>query len=109
MRMVSAVAMMRCRDRRAGGVMRCVVGRRSVRDTGRRRPGYVAHAIVHGARVQCRRLLLNHEGPGREDRGNRATTRGPQHYKNYDYLVAPATPARCAGRPGEIIESGKSA
>jgi len=43
-------------------------------------------AIVHGARMQCRRLLLNHEGPGRKDCGDCATTRGPQHYNNYDYL-----------------------
>jgi hypothetical protein len=95
MRMVPVIAVTRC----PGGVVGCVVGPRSVRDGGRRGPGHVGDAIVHGARVQCRRLLLNHEGPGREDRGKRATTRGPQHCEEYYWRLARPGPAVCSSNP----------
>jgi hypothetical protein len=107
--MVPRVAVSSRRDRRAVGVVRCGIGRRRLRNAGRRRPNRVGNAVVHGARMQCCWLLLNHEGPGREDRGDRATTRCPDHYEYYDWLLASATPARCVRRTLEIIEPGRSA
>jgi len=109
LRMVPVIAVTSRRFRRAVGVVRWVVERSDVRIAGRRRPTRVDNAIVHGARMQCRRLLLNHEGPGREDRGDRATTRGPHHCEDYYWLVALPAPARCVQRTLEVTEPGRSA
>jgi hypothetical protein len=107
-RMVSGVAVSSRRGRRAV-VVRGRIGRSRLRTAGRRRPNRVGNTIVHRARMQCRWLLLDYEGPGRKDRGDRATTRSPHHCKNYDWLLVLATPARCVRRPLEIIEPGRSA
>ena len=107
-RMVAVIAVTSGRSRCAGGVVRRG-GRSRVRDVAGRRPNRVGDAVVHGTRMQRRWLLLNHEGPGRKDRGDCATTRRPHHLKNYDWLLASATPARCVRRALEIIEPGTSA
>jgi len=77
--MVPGVAVTSGCVRRAGRVVRCGIGRSRVRNAHRRRPNRVGNTIVHRARMQCRWLLLDYEGPGRKDRGDRATTRSPHH------------------------------
>lgn len=91
--MVPVIAVTSRLARRAIGVVRGAVRRTGVRHADRRRPDRVRDAVVHGARMQCRWLLLNHEGPGREDRGDRATTRGPLHCDDYYRLAARIAPA----------------
>ena len=78
-RMVPGVAVTSGCVRRAGRVVRCGIGRSRVRNAHRCRPNRVGNTIVHRARMQCRWLLLDYEGPGRKDRGDRATTRSPHH------------------------------
>ena len=108
-RMVPAIAVASRRVRGGVGVVPGPVGRGRMRNAGRRRSNRVGDAIVHRARMQCRWLLLNHEGPGREDRGDRATTWGPRHCEDYYWLLAPPAPAWCVRRTLEIIEPGRSA
>ena len=108
-RMVPVSAVTVGRVRRTGGVVDRAVGRSRVRNAHRRRPNHVRSPVVHGTRMQCRWLLLDYEGPGRKDRGDCATTGRPHHCWNYDWLLAPATPARYVRRTLEIIEPGRSA
>ena len=65
--------------RRAGGMVRRRVGRDGMRGAVASRPNRVRDPVVHGTRMQRRWFLLNYEGPGRKDRGDRATTRDPHH------------------------------
>jgi hypothetical protein len=77
--MRTAIMMMGWCSTRGARVMLEAAIHTTLRHDDRRCARHAGDAVVHGARMQRRWFLLNHEGPRRKGCGNCATTREPPH------------------------------